>query len=425
MLGYLVIAGFMALFIAGFPIVYAILIPCIGYVLIEDLPLTLLAQRVTYALDSFPLVAVPLFIFVGNLMNLSGITDRIFNFADTLFSRIHGGLAQVNILGSLIFSGISGAALADIAGLGRVEIKAMRERGFDAPFAAAVTASSSLLGPIFPPSIPLIVYGSATSVSVVQLLLGGILPAVVCTIFLMIAAGIVSVRAGYPRAPRWPTLREAWEATLPAFPALMAPVLIILGMLMGVFTPTEAAAVAVLYVLFVGFVVHREMTWQHVLVSALLTARNTAAILVIVAAAAMLGWILSVEQIPQEFSAFVTGLSNDPLTLLVLANVIFLLAGMFLDSTTATLLIVPIVAPPLVAAGVDPVHLGLVVVFNLMIGLLTPPMGLALFLMADIAEVSMRQLLRALVPFYIPLIVTQVVITVWPEVVLAIPRMIR
>jgi tripartite ATP-independent transporter DctM subunit len=262
-------------------------------------------------------------------------------------------------------------------------------------------------------------------VSVVQLLLAGILPAVVCTIFLMIAAGIVSVRAGYPRAPRWPTLREAWDATWPAIPALMAPVLIILGMLVGVFTPTEAAAVAALYVLFVGFVVHREMTLQHVLDSALLTARNTAAILMIVAAAAMLGWILSVEQIPQEFSAFVTGLSNDPLTLLVLANVIFFLAGMFLDSTTATLLIVPIVAPPLVAAGVDPVHLGLVVVFNLMIGLLTPPMGLALFLMTDIAEISMRQLLRALVPFYIPLIMTQVVITAWPDVVLVIPRMIR
>jgi tripartite ATP-independent transporter DctM subunit len=205
MLGYLVIAGFMALFMAGFPIVYAILIPCIGYVLIEDLPVTLLAQRVTYALDSFPLVAVPLFIFVGNLMNLSGITDRIFNFADTLFSRIHGGLAQVNILGSLIFSGISGAALADIAGLGRVEIKAMRERGFDAPFAAAVTASSSLLGPIFPPSIPLIVYGSATSVSVVQLLLAGILPAVVCTIFLMIAAGIVSHHPSQAAWRSWPS----------------------------------------------------------------------------------------------------------------------------------------------------------------------------------------------------------------------------
>lgn len=425
MLGYLVILGFVTLFMAGFPVVYAVLIPSIAYVLIEDLPVTLLAQRVTYALDSFPLVAVPLFIFVGNLMNMAGITDRIFNFANTLCGRIHGGLAQVNIVGSLIFSGISGAALADVAGLGRVEIKAMRERGFDAPFAAAVTASSSLLGPIFPPSIPLIVYGSVTSVSIVQLLLAGILPAVVCTVFLMIAAGLVAVRAGYPRAPRWPTPREAWDATLPAVPALLAPFLIIVGMLAGIFTPTEAAAVAAVYVLFVGFAVHREMTWRHVLDAALLSARNTAAILIIVAAAAMFGWILAVEEIPQRFSALVTGLSRDPLTLLVLANLIFFVAGMFLDSTTATLLIVPIVAPPLVAAGIDPVHLGLVVVFNLMIGLLTPPMGLALFLIADIAEVSMRDLLRALIPFYVPLIATQVVITVWPAVVLVVPEMIR
>jgi tripartite ATP-independent transporter DctM subunit len=425
MLGTLVIVGFAALFVAGFPVVFAILIPAIAYVVMEDLPFSLLASRVTYALDSFPLVAVPIFIFVGNLMNLSGITERIFRFADVLVGRVHGGLAQVNIVASLIFSGISGAALADVGGLGRVEIKAMNERGFDPPFSAAVTAASALVGPIFPPSIPLIVYGSVTSVSIIQLLLAGILPAVFCTLALMATAAIVSLRAGYPRADRWARPREILAAFFPAAPALAAPVLIVAGMLSGTFTPTEAAAVTACYVMAVGFLVYREMTLAHVLDAALVSARNTAAILIIVAAAAMFGWILAIEGIPQAFGAAIAALSRDPDTLLLLVNLLFLVVGMFLDSTTATLLVVPIVAPPVVAAGVDPVHLGLTIIFNLMIGLLTPPMGLALFLIADIAKVSMRALLRALVPFYVPLFATLAAITYLPALSLAIPRLIR
>ena len=424
-MGLAVIIGFAALFIWGVPVIYAVLIPSIAYVLIEGLPPTLLASRVVYALDSFPLVAVPVFIFVGNLMNLSGITDRIFRFASTLAGRLHGGLAQVNILASLIFSGISGAALADVGGLGRVEIKAMRERGFDAPFAAAVTASSAIIGPIFPPSIPLIVYGSVTSVSIIQLLMAGILPAILCAAALMVTAAIVALRADYPRADRWPTPREVINALGPALPALLAPVFLIAGMLSGIFTPTEAAAAAAIYVLAIGFVLYREMTLGHVLQAALLTARNTSAILVIVAAAAMFGWILAIEEIPQAFGAAIAGLSDNRLVLLLLVNVIFFIAGMFLDSTTATLLIVPIIAPPVVSAGVDPVHLGLLVVFNLMIGLLTPPMGLALFLICDIAQISMKVLLRAMVRFYVPLLATLATITLWEDLVLAIPRLIR
>jgi tripartite ATP-independent transporter DctM subunit len=425
MAGYLVIAGFIALFIAGTPVVYAVLIPSIAYVLLDDLPMSLLATRVTYALDSFPLVAVPVFIFVGNLMNTSGITDRIFRFADVMVGRIPGGLAQVNIFGSLIFSGISGAALADIGGLGRVEIKAMRERGFDAPFSAAVTAASALIGPLFPPSIPLIVYGSVTSVSIVQLLLAGIVPSLVCTVALMIAAAIVAVRAGYPRADRWPRLSEIWGAFVPAAPAVTAPLLIIAGMLTGIFTPTEAAAATAVYVMLVGFLVHAEMTWRHVLQAALLSARNTSAILIIVAAAALFGWILAVEEIPQKFGTVIELVAADRSTLLLLVNVIFFVAGMFLDSTTATLLIVPIVAPPVVAAGVDPVHLGLVIIFNLMVGLLTPPMGLALFLISDIARVPMHALLRALLPFYPPLLASLALVTYWPWLSLCIPNLIR
>lgn len=423
-MGFLVVIAFLALFMLGFPVVYAILLPSILYILIEGLPLGLLAQRVTYALDSFPLVAVPLFIFVGNLMNLSGITDRIFRFAYTLVGRVPGGLAQVNVFGSLVFSGMSGAALADIGGLGRIEIDAMKKRGFDPSFAGAVTAASATLGPIFPPSIPLIVYGSVTSVSIVQLLVAGIMPAIACTILLMLTVLIVAIRHGHPRAERWPTVREVVASLLPALPAIVAPILMVAGMTAGAFTPTEAAAITAVYVIFISGAFYRELTLAHLWNSAVLTARSSSAILIIVASAALFGWILAVEQVPQVFAAALLDWSKDPVMLLIIANLIFFIAGMFLDSTTATLLLVPIIAPPLVLAGVDPVQLGIVTIFNLMFGLLTPPMGLSLFLVSDIAKVSIKQLLKALLPFYIPLLTTLAILTFAKDFTLWLPRMI-
>lgn len=424
-MGLLVIGAFLLLFLAGFPVVYAILLPAIGYVLLEGFPFGLLAQRITYALDSFPLVAVPIFIFVGNLMNTAGITDRIFRFADTLVGRVPGGLAQVNVFSSLIFSGMSGAALADVGGLGRIEIEAMRKRGFSAPFSAAVTGASAVVGPIFPPSIPLIVYGSVTSVSLIQLLIAGIVPALLCVALLMLTVALLSVRYRLPRAERWPRLREIVRDLLPALPALVAPVLMIAGMLAGLFTPTEAASVTAVYVIAISALYYRDLTWAHLWSALIVTVRSTGAILIIVAAAALFGWILAVEQLPQDFSRWILGFSTDPIVLLLIANLIFFIAGMFLDSTTATLLVVPIIAPPLVLAGIDPVHLGIVVIFNLMFGLLTPPMGLSLFLLSSIANISLRQLLRALLPFYAPLLATLAVITFADGLVLWLPSLLR
>ncbi len=424
-MGLIVVAAFLLLFMAGFPVVYAILLPSIGYVLAEGLPWGLLAQRITYALDSFPLVAVPIFIFVGNLMNSAGITDRIFRFADTLVGRAPGGLAQVNIFSSLIFSGMSGAALADVGGLGKIEIAAMKKKGFSAPFSAAVTGASAVVGPIFPPSIPLIVYGSVTSVSIVQLLMAGIVPALICVALLMLTAAVLSYRYKLPRAERWPTPGEVWRDLVPALPALFAPVLMIAGMLLGLFTPTEAAAVTAVYVILISSIFYRELTWAHLWNAVIVTVRSTSAILIIVAVAALFGWILAVEQVPQDFARWILSFSTDPLVLLLIANLIFFIAGMFLDSTTATLLVVPVLAPPLVLAGVDPVHLGIIAIFNLMFGLLTPPMGLSLFLLTSIAEVSLRQLLRALLPFYVPLLATLAIITFADSLVLWLPSMLR
>jgi tripartite ATP-independent transporter DctM subunit len=421
----LLLGAFTVFFLLGWPVVLAIMIPAVVYVLWNGFPIELIGQRMAYALDSFPLVAVPVFIFVGNLMNQSGITEVIYRFATTLVGRVHGGLAQVNIVGSLIFSGMSGAALADIGGLGRIEVKAMSSHGFKREFAGALTCASAIVGPIFPPSIPLIIYGSATNVSIIQLLLAGIVPALICVALLMVTVAILAWRRNFPRAPRWPTLRELWADFLPAFPALLTPILLVSGMLLGFFTPTEAASMTVAYVIFISAVVYRTLTWQHLVHSAFETLKSTSAILIIVSAAALFGWIMAIEQIPQTLARDLLSLSTDPLMLLLIVNVILLIAGMFLDSTTATLLIIPIIAGPLHLAGVDPVHLGIVAIFNLMLGLLTPPMGLALFLITDIAQVSMRAVLRELTPFYIPLVATLAIITLFPELSLWIPKMIR
>lgn len=424
-LGIAVVVAFFVLFILGFPVVFAILIPSIAYIAWEGIPLATIAQRVLYSMDSFPLVAVPVFIFVGNLMNSAGITERLFHFADVLVGRLYGGLAQVNIVASLIFSGVSGAALADVGGLGRIEIKAMKDRGFSLPFSAAVTGASAIVGPIFPPSIPLIIYASITSISALQLLVAGIIPALICVAMLMIATAVIAVKFEMPRAASWPTARSLWGAFWPAAPALFAPVVLVGGMLSGSFTPTEASAICVLYVIFVGVFYYRDMNWGFIRDAAIATVRGTAAILIIVAAAAMFGWILAVEQVPQDFAAWFRDISTNPLVLLVIVNAIFFIAGMFVDSTTATLLLVPIVAPPIVAAGVDPIHLGIIVVFNLMVGTITPPFGLSLFLLSSMTGVSMVQLLRAMLPFYPPLLLTVAILTLFPALVLYIPQMLR
>jgi tripartite ATP-independent transporter DctM subunit len=423
MSGFLVVLAFLVLFMLGFPVVLAIGLPSIAYLLLNDLPLQMMAQRTLYALDSFPLVAVPVFLFVGSLMNSAGISKHIYRFADTAVGRLPGGLAQVNIFGSLVFAGMSGSALADIGGIGRIEIDAMKSKGFNPAFASAVTSASAIVGPIFPPSIPLILYGTVTGVSVIQLLLGGILPGLLCVAALMIMTAWLSLKRGYPRADRWPGWARLWADMKPALPALMAPLILIGGMLLGWFTPTEIAAVTVAYALLISSLFYRELTWAKLISAAMETLRASSAILLIVAVAALFGWVLSVEQVPQAMTRVMLSISTDPWVLLMLVNLLLLIVGMFLDSTTAILVIAPIIAKPLMAAGVDPVHLGMVVIFNLMIGLLTPPMGLALFLVADIAQVKMKDVLREMLPFYVPLVATLLLITFVPAITLWLPRL--
>ena len=423
-MGSTILIMFLVLFLLGFPVVTAILIPSIFYIFMKELPIDLVAQRMQYSLDSYTLCAVPLFILVGNLMNGSGITNRIFHFADVLTGRLHGGLAQVNIFSSLVFSGMSGAALADVGGLGQIEIKAMKEKGFSVPYAAAVTVASATVGPIFPPSIPLVIYGSVAGVSIVNLLVGGIGPALLAVVTMMLLTAFLAKRRNYPRAARWPTRQELVGALLPALPALMTPVLLVAGMLTGIFTPTEASALTVGYVLVISHFVYGDLTWKSLPIALYETIKSTCCVLIIVAAAAIFGWILAAEQIPQVFSAWFMSISTKPWVLLLLLNLMLFVVGMFLDSTTAILLFVPIIVPPLVLAGIDPVHLGLVFVFNIMCGLITPPMGLSLFMVSKVGEVPIKDVVREILPYYVPLGVTLLLITYVPQIVLWIPSLL-
>ena len=421
--GLIVIGAFFTLFMLGFPVVASILIPCVAYLLLNGFPIEMIAQRIQYSLNSYTLAAVPLFILVGNLMNRAGVTSRMYRFADVAVGRVPGGLAQVNIFSSLLFAAKSGAALADIGAMGAIHIKAMKDKGFSVPYSAALSATSAIIGPITPPSIPLVLYGSVAGVSVLRLLLSGIVPGLLLCATMMGITVVLAYRRNYPRAERWSTPKEIWTAFYPALPSLLTPVVLVWGMLSGIFTPTEGAAVTVSYLLLISLL-YRELTLRGIIEGLFETVKSSCSVLVIVGAASLFGWILAIEQVPQLFSAFLLSISTNPWVLLAIMNVILFIIGLFLDSTTAILLLVPIIVPPLVSVGVDPIHLGLVFVFNIMIGLVTPPMGLALFMISKVGNVAIKDVLKEVVPYYIPLIVVLLICTYVPAIVLWIPNMI-
>ena len=424
-MGIALIVSFFVLMLFGFPVVIAIALPAIVYVFAFGFPVELISLRIHYALDSYPLLAIPIFIYAGNLMNHTGVTDRIFKFADLSVGRVHGGLAQVNIFAGLMFASMSGAALAAVGGLGPVTLKSMQEKGYDKPFAAAVTISSATVGPMFPPSIPFIIYGAVASVSIVKLFLAGIVPSLIIVALLMITTAIIAKIRKYPRADQWTSFSNLRKSFYPASPALAAPVILVGGLLTGIFTPTEAATVMVVYVVLISLFIYKQLKISHLIEAALQTIRTSVSILIIIAAASLFGWILAVEQIPQTFASSILSLTQNPVHLLMIITVLLIIVGMFLDSTTATLLVVPIIAPPLVQAGVDPVHLGVVTILNLMVGLVTPPLGLSLFLISNIAKLPVNQILKGVLPFLIPLLVTLLLITFLPSISLLIPNMLN
>lgn len=403
--------------LAGSALLYLMLYPAV--------PLSIVVQRMAPGVDSFPLLAVPLFILAGQLLNTSGIATRIFRFAHALVGHIRGGLAHCNIVASMIFSAMSGVAQADAAGLGLIEIKAMRERGFDPAFSAAVSAASAIIGPIIPPSVIMVIYGLLAQVSVADLFLAGILPGIMMGLTLMGMVWFLAVtgRVHCPVEPR-ATFAELRQSFLAGVPAFLAPVVLVGGLVLGIATPTELGAITVVYAIVLGFC-YGELTWRQVFDAASETLVFYGVLVFIISAAVPFGWLISFTRLPAELAATVLEWTRNPYVVLAIINILLLFLGCFMETTAILLIVTPTLLPIITAVGIDPVHFGIVMSLNLIIGAITPPFGVILFILKDIAQVTFGQLVRAVLPFYIPLAITLVVITYWPAMVLFIPRLFK
>jgi len=459
----LLIGSFLVLMLIGLPVAVSMAVSSVLYIVIYDVaPDIIAAQRLIAGVESFPLLAVPFFILAGNLMNIAGVTGRIYGFAVALVGWMKGGLAQVNIIGSVVFSGMSGTALADAAGIGTIEIKAMRDHGYPVEAAVGVTAASATLGPIFPPSLPFVIYGMMANVSIGALFMAGIVPGVVMTVLMMVTVAVFAYVKGWGSdapfslrglmgasseilavmmvpATIWVLLTLGlslnfaifialavllicdWYFNFSAVMALMTPVILIGGMTMGWFTPTEAAVAAVLWSLFLGMVRYRTMTFRTIAKATFDTIETTASVLFIVAAASVFAWLLTVSQTAQLLSDAILSITSNKWLFLILVNLLMLFVGCFLDTIAAITILVPILLPLVKQFGIDPVHFGLIMTLNLMIGLLHPPLGMVLFVLSRVARLSVERTTMAIIPWLVPLIIALLLITFIPAITLWLP----
>lgn len=418
----LLLAIFAVLLVLGAPVAVCLGLSSAVVIVLQGLPVSVLAQRSLNALDSSPLLAVPLFIFAASLLNATGVTTHMFDLVRMMFGRIRGAVAQVSIFVSLIFSGVSGAALADIGALGKIQVDEMTRQGYRKDFAAGLTVAAATIGPIFPPSIPIIIYASVANVSAVKLLIAGIVPALLLTAFLMIQVAVIARLKSLPRDDIRPVAGDVARKFIISLPALFAPVLLIGGLLSGYFGPTEVAGVTVAYALLIGIFVYRSLSLRKIIGALRETTEATANILFVVATAALFAWVLTLDQVPMKVSGLLLGLSDNPLVPLLLINVLLLIVGMVLESIAAILIIAPIVAPALASAGVDPLQLGIVFVLNLMIGLLTPPVGMSLYMISIITRMPIGQVIAGVMPFFIPLLLSLLVVTLVPQLSTWLPE---
>jgi len=409
--------------IIGVPIAFCLgLSALISLIFIKQIPLVVIAQKMFTGLDVFPFMAVPFFILAGDLMNRSGITKRLVTFSDVLVGHIKGGLANINIVSSMFFAGITGSAVADTSAIGSMMIPAMTEKGFDIDFSAAVTASSSVIGPIIPPSIPMVIYALLSGSSVGALFLAGVFPGILLGIFLMLVSYVISSKRNYPRRVRKMQIKEILIHCLNAIIPLIMPVIILGGILSGIFTATEASGVAVVYSLIIGFFVYRNLKLIDLKEISISTAKTTGMVFLVIACANMFNWVISIERIPQLIETFFTTyISNQYLFLLVI-NIMFLILGCFMEGTAAMIITVPIFLPIAEAFGVNPIMFGAIVVLNLMIGLITPPVGLCLYVACGISNISLERISKAVIPFLIVEIIVLFIVTYCPPVTLWLPK---
>lgn len=408
----------------GVPVAIALGGASLLFVFIEGSPPPLVVvHRMVSGVDSFPLLAIPFFIMAGSLMNSGGITERIYDFALALVGWLKGGLGHVNVVGSVIFAGMSGTAVADAGGLGNIEIRAMRQHGYDVDFAVGITGASSTIGPIIPPSLPLVIYGVMANASIGQLFAGGLVPGLLMAACMMGMVTYYAHTRGFHRDATF-QLAKLWHSFQRAFLPLMTPVLLIGGMTSGMFTPTEAAIAATAYALVLGVVVYRTVDFREFMRVSMETAETTAIVLLIVAGASIFGWLITSTRVTEEIAELVLSVTTEPWLILLLVNVFLLVVGCFMETIAAITILVPVLLPLMDKIGVDPVHFGLIMVLNLMIGLLTPPVGMVLYILARVANISFERTTRACLPFLIPLLITLGLITYVPEIVLWLPTMI-
>jgi tripartite ATP-independent transporter DctM subunit len=415
---------FVVLLLVGVPIGFAMLGSAMLVIAIDGIPVSVVAQRVATSVQSFPLLAVPLFTLAGALMNESGISERLFAFTRAFVGHIRGGLAQTAIVGNVFLSGISGSSVADCAATSRVFVPQLTEAGYGRGFAAAVCAAAATLGPIIPPSILMVIYAWQANVSLGDLFIAGLIPGLVMAVAMMLVIDRTARRRGFPRDAAFSSARLG-RAAREALWALAMPVLILVGFRMGVFTATEIAAVACAYSLVVGLFVYRTLTWRGLPAILLATGRETAAILVIAAGAAPFGWILGVEQAPQKVAALLTAISSEPWVILLILNLALLVAGMFMETLAIMIILVPILIPLLNAVGIDLLHFGIVLLVNLVIGQITPPVGVLMFVASSVSRTHLGLIVREIGPFVLALIAALGLLTYVPALSLWLPRVLN
>jgi tripartite ATP-independent transporter DctM subunit len=414
-------AAWLVAILLGVPLFASMGLAAYAFVALGGLTSTIVPQKIAQSANSFPILAAPLFILMGNIMNSAGITDRIFSFATSIVGWLRGGLCHANIIASVIFAGMSGSAVADAAGVGSLEIKAMRDEGYDPETAAAITAASAVIGPIIPPSLPMVIYGVSADVSIGALFLAGVVPGLLMACSLMVMVAAVARRRNLPRHA-FPNLRSVWTAFRRASWALMTPVVLFGGMIGGIFTPTEAAAVAAVYALFLGLVVYRDFDLRDLPAIITDTVETTGVVLALVTTAGALGWCLSLSRIPQTVGPILVSAVGDPLLFLLLVNMVLLFVGCFMEALAAMLILIPILTPAAMQLGIDPVQFGLIFVLNLMIGTITPPVGVVLFVTSRIANISFESMSRAILPWLLPLIAVLLATTFFPVLTTGLPN---
>lgn len=415
----------LALLALGVPIAFCIgLASAVAILMVgPSAPWIIVPNSMLNGMDSFPLMAVPFFVLAGDLMNRGGITVRLVNFANLLVGGIRGGLAQSNVVASMLFAGITGSALADTAAIGRILIPAMEREGYDRAYAAAITASSSIIGPVIPPSITMVLFGVTAGVSIGGLFLAGVVPGVLIGVGLMTMAYVTARRRGFPVREVPVTRQLAWRISRDALIALMMPAIILGGIFGGVMTPTESAAVAVLYAVVIGVFVLRELTLRDLGSALLRSGMTTASIMLIVGTARIFADMLGSEQVPEQLALIVLSLSEDRWVILLLINVFLLLVGAVMDTSAAIIILVPVLLPVAASIGIDPLTFGIIMCVNLIIGLATPPLGVCLFVASDIARISVERLVATIWPFLLLEIGVLLLITYVPGLATALPRL--